>query len=622
MAESLATEQTKPNQSFLSSFSFGDDTLETMIEVDQVSMIFNMAAEQLNSLKEYAISLARHELKFKEFRALDNISLTVKRGDVFGIMGTNGSGKSTLLKIIAGVLDPSEGTCTINGSIAPLIELGAGFDLELTARENIYLNGALLGYPKEFIDQHFEEIVNFAEIRAFLDMPMKNYSSGMVARVAFAIATVIVPDILIVDEVLSVGDFMFQQKCERRIQSLIRDYGVTVLIVSHNSDQIERLCNKAIWIEKGHTRMIGPADEVCSIYRSIGGRIGSKQAETYAFDMMMSPLEPRKDLLQAVSGKDRYHIAAQLFERSYRYASNPFVVIASGEDASSCLLANTLAATLEAGLLLVKHGNVPDDVADILHEHSPSKLFIVGSDSFIAEKTVEQLYDLTNAEIKIIDGNTLQDLTLAVYRAGIDYGNGWGNTALVTYDGCIGDVVSFVPYIYQHNCPLFFSIGNNQLTKEINELIETKQFTRLVSLGGLNFDLIDEYRAQGIEVVRIVGEDLFDANCRINEWQIEQGLVPEDELVFSSVWNVYDILALGAYAGIHHAFVLLEDAQSLDSIAYIMNFVANHSANIDTLTFVGEDVCSNKNDQKLIGKAFETSRTIQTCDQEGHAVGA
>ncbi|MBS6248320.1 MAG: ABC transporter ATP-binding protein, partial [Eggerthella sp.] len=289
------TAQEKPNQGFLASYSFDDANLETMIEVDHVSMIFNMASEQLHSLKEYAISLARRELSFKEFRALNDISLTVKRGDVFGIMGTNGSGKSTLLKIIAGVLDPSEGTCSINGSIAPLIELGAGFDLELTARENIYLNGALLGYSKEFINEHFDEIVNFAEIRPFLDMPMKNYSSGMVARVAFAIATVIVPDILIVDEVLSVGDFMFQQKCERRIQSLIRDYGVTVLIVSHNSDQIERLCNKAIWIEKGHTRMIGPADEVCDIYRSIGGRVGSKEAEARVYDLMMSPLEPREE---------------------------------------------------------------------------------------------------------------------------------------------------------------------------------------------------------------------------------------------------------------------------------------------------------------------------------------
>lgn len=181
-------------------------------------------------------------------------------------MGTNGSGKSTILKIIAGVLEPSKGKCTVNGNIAPLIELGAGFDMDLSARENIYLNGALLGYSKDFINEHFDEIVEFAEVEKFLDMPLKNYSSGMVSRIAFAIATVIVPEILVVDEVLSVGDFMFQRKCENRITQLIEEHGVTVLIVSHSNDQIARLCNKAIWIEKGHTRLMGDAGYVARIY--------------------------------------------------------------------------------------------------------------------------------------------------------------------------------------------------------------------------------------------------------------------------------------------------------------------------------------------------------------------
>ncbi len=169
------------------------DDRPVMVGVEHVSMVFNMANQQLNSLKEYAIALARRELMFKEFKALDDVSFTVRRGDVFGILGTNGSGKSTMLKIIAGVLEPTSGSCSVNGKIAPLIELGAGFDMELTARENIYLNGALLGYSRKFIDEHFDEIVDFAETEAFLDMPMKNYSSGMVARIAFAIATVIVP---------------------------------------------------------------------------------------------------------------------------------------------------------------------------------------------------------------------------------------------------------------------------------------------------------------------------------------------------------------------------------------------------------------------------------------------
>lgn len=245
------------------------DARDLAVKVDRVGMIFNMASQQLNSFKEYFIAFAKRELFFKEFVALDDISFEVRKGDVYGIVGTNGSGKSTMLKIVAGVLEPSRGTCSINGNIAPLIELGAGFDMELSARENIYLNGALLGYSKTYIDDHFEEIVDFAEVRDFLELPMKNYSSGMIARVAFAVATVIVPDILIVDEALSVGDMFFQEKCENRISELIEKHHTTVLFVSHSIDQVERVCEKAIWIEKGHMRMNGPVEEVCDAYRSM-----------------------------------------------------------------------------------------------------------------------------------------------------------------------------------------------------------------------------------------------------------------------------------------------------------------------------------------------------------------
>ena len=243
---------------------------EPIIVIDNVSMMFNIASEQLSSLKEYFISLMRRQLFFKKFMALENISFTVNRGDVYGIVGTNGSGKSTLLKLVAGVMEPTEGTVTIDGSIAPLIELGAGFDFELTARENIYLNGALLGYSRKFINEHFDDIVEFAEVREFLDMPMKNYSSGMVARVAFSIATTTIPDILVVDEALSVGDFLFQEKCERRIDELVNEHNTTLLFVSHSIDQVERVCKKAVWIEKGHMRMQGPVEEVCEAYRKLG----------------------------------------------------------------------------------------------------------------------------------------------------------------------------------------------------------------------------------------------------------------------------------------------------------------------------------------------------------------
>ena len=188
-------------------------------------------------------------------------------GSVVGLVGTNGSGKSTMLKIIAGVLEPTEGSCVVRGNIAPLIELGAGFDIELTARENIYLNGALLGYTKAFIDEHIDDIIDFAELHDFMDMPLKNYSSGMVARIAFAIATVTEPDILIVDETLSVGDVFFQEKCMNRIRSFIDTGKVTVLFVSHDINQVENLCQTAVWIEKGVKRMEGPVAEVCEAYR-------------------------------------------------------------------------------------------------------------------------------------------------------------------------------------------------------------------------------------------------------------------------------------------------------------------------------------------------------------------
>lgn len=236
------------------------------VEVKDVTMIFNMASESLTNLKEYFIKLAKHELFFEEFRALKHISFDVHRGEVVGLVGTNGSGKSTMLKIIAGVLEPSEGEVKVHGNIAPLIELGAGFDPELTARENIYLNGSLLGYTKDFIDENFDAIIDFAELKDFVDMPLKNFSSGMVARIAFAIATITEPDILIVDETLSVGDVFFQEKCERRIQHFIESGDVTVLFVSHSMDQVERICQRAVWIEKGDLRMDGPVDEVCKAY--------------------------------------------------------------------------------------------------------------------------------------------------------------------------------------------------------------------------------------------------------------------------------------------------------------------------------------------------------------------
>ena len=237
------------------------------VEVDDVTMIFNMASESLTNLKEYFIKLAKHELFFEEFRALKHISFDIHRGEVVGLVGTNGSGKSTMLKIIAGVLEPSEGSVKVHGNIAPLIELGAGFDPELTARENIYLNGTVLGFSPKYLDEKFDEIVEFSELQNFLDVPLKNYSSGMVARIGFAIATITKPDILIADEVLSVGDFLFQQKCEKRMKELMAG-GTTVILVSHSIEQIERMCSKVAWLSHGHLKMNGDTETVCAAYKA------------------------------------------------------------------------------------------------------------------------------------------------------------------------------------------------------------------------------------------------------------------------------------------------------------------------------------------------------------------
>ena len=207
---------------------------ENAVELRDIEMHFNMSKERLESLKEYFLKFMKRELRFEDFVALNKISFDIKKGDVFGIVGLNGCGKSTTLKIISGILKPTKGTVETQGVIAPLIELGAGFDMELTARENIYLNGSVLGYSKKFMDEKFDEIVEFSEMRDFLDVPMKNYSSGMVARIGFAIATVTTPDILIVDEILAVGDFLFQQKCEARINAMMQD-DTTVIIVSQKA---------------------------------------------------------------------------------------------------------------------------------------------------------------------------------------------------------------------------------------------------------------------------------------------------------------------------------------------------------------------------------------------------
>ena len=243
-----------------------------VVDADHVTIRFNLSNEKINNLKEYAIKLVKKELMFQEFLALDDVSLKVKKGEAWGLIGVNGSGKSTFLKAIAGILKPYKGTIKVRGNIAPMIELGAGFDGELTARENIYMNGTLLGHSKEFMDEHFDEIVEFANIKKFLDSPIKNYSSGMKARLGFAVATVDCPDVLIVDEALEVGDMNFRKKCRERMSELLEG-GTTLLFVSHNIKTVREVCDHAIWLDKGKMKMSGEVAEVCDAYQEEQDRL-------------------------------------------------------------------------------------------------------------------------------------------------------------------------------------------------------------------------------------------------------------------------------------------------------------------------------------------------------------
>lgn len=236
-----------------------------IIKLSDVDMYFKKGNQKIDSFKDFIIKKIKGQIKYEQFIALQNINLEIKKGEVVGFVGLNGAGKSTLLKIISGVQKPSKGTIQIKGKVSPLLELGAGFDNDLTGRENIYLNGMILGYSKKFINEKINEIIEFAELQEFIDTPIKNYSSGMKARLGFSIATIIYPQILIVDEVLSVGDGRFRKKSEDRMLELIKS-DATVLFVSHSIAQIRRLCNKVVWLEKGQIKMIGNTQEVCDIY--------------------------------------------------------------------------------------------------------------------------------------------------------------------------------------------------------------------------------------------------------------------------------------------------------------------------------------------------------------------
>ncbi|MCI7638747.1 MAG: ABC transporter ATP-binding protein [Clostridiales bacterium] len=236
-----------------------------MIEVSDVTMRFRMNTDRIMSLKEFVTTALRGKLHYEEFTALNHVSFEVRKGETLGLIGRNGAGKSTLLKVISGILKPTEGSVICHGNVVPMLELGSGFDMDLTGRENIFLNGAILGYSEEFLKEKYDEIAEFSELGKFLEIPIRNYSSGMLARLAFSIATVVNPEILIVDEILAVGDAAFQEKSRRRMMEMMSG-GTTVLFVSHSLEQIRQMCSRVVWLDHGTVKMIGPTNEVCDAY--------------------------------------------------------------------------------------------------------------------------------------------------------------------------------------------------------------------------------------------------------------------------------------------------------------------------------------------------------------------
>ena len=603
------------NTSYLSTKLDADDKRETMVSVDNVSMMFNMASAQLNSLKEYAIAAARHELTFKEFWALNNISFEVKKGDVYGIMGTNGSGKSTILKIIAGVLEPTSGKCQVKGKIAPLIELGAGFDVELTARENIYLNGALLGYSKKFIQQHFDEIVEFSEVKKFLDMPMKNYSSGMVARVAFAIATVMVPDVLIVDEVLSVGDFMFRQKCERRIQELIRDYGVTVLIVSHSTEQVRRLCNKVIWIEKGHTRMIGSAEEVCDIYQLVGGRTGNAESERVIMDTLEdSDVDTSPITCKKLFGDTKHGSGAKLAQPQHGHCDT--VVLHSADEPTESMIATGLAGLLDAKMLNCPTSYLPDTTTRALEELSPDRIVFVGTEYNLDAASIAAELPFEPKVVECVSARNNLELALNAFEFGKKLG-AWGNTCVLSPEFCIGDQFALLPAAIKLKAPLFFINTSLSIDTRIVDAI-CNNFERVLVLAGegpISSQLLEPISSSGVQVQRFLANSEFEANMRIFEWMKDEfadDYRSIDSLVVVAPRHPDDAYCAGSFAARNNSLILLDNPNNLDYVASAVERIREFDGRIRHLTFIGDPTVFNDVDTTILHRtaasAFWKSR--------------
>ena len=574
-----------------------EDNRPVMIKVDHVSMSFNMASEQMSSLKEYAVALAKGRLFFEEFKAIDDVSFEVRKGDVFGIMGTNGSGKSTMLKIIAGVLEPTKGACQVNGNIAPLIELGAGFDMDLSARENIYLNGALLGYSRRFIDENFDAIVEFAEVEKFLDMPLKNYSSGMVARIAFAIATVIVPEILVVDEVLSVGDFMFQKKCEDRIKELIEQHGVTVLIVSHNNEQISHLCNKAIWVEKGHERLQGDASVICRVYGGLGGRIGSAEAEQQVFDALVrSGLRTGEIPFATLAAGSPDGLSAKMITEAWQDQDVETLVVAVDNTHLNALVANSVAGALGVPMLSVRGDVLTNAVGRLLYEFSPKKILVFDA-SGVCSWAKDELVALPwRPEVKLLSGmgKSARAFCLEAFENGRAQGLWQGDVfALIDFNE-VPQSLTMMPYLYAQGIPVVVDEFSNELFADAAALAcACSARCVLCSSPGLCEGLSSHVSA-GVTVA-IVDEDFAFGKVL----QAQDGLANVVVAPYSSSQWPY-LLSCGCYLGKTDGALLLLDQTKLDAMAHGISVLKANANNVGSVAFVDGSISFEWADKEML----------------------
>ena len=595
-------ENVNTSQLALENEAESEDKRPVMIKVDHVSMSFNMASEQMNSLKEYAVALAKRKLFFEEFKAIDDVSFEVRKGDVFGIMGTNGSGKSTMLKIIAGVLEPTKGSCQVNGNIAPLIELGAGFDMDLSARENIYLNGALLGYSKQFIDESFDEIVEFAEVEKFLDMPLKNYSSGMVARIAFAIATVIVPEILVVDEVLSVGDFRFQRKCEDRIAELIEQHGVTVLIVSHSNEQVERLCNKAIWIEKGHERLLGDASLVCRAYGGLGGRVGSAEAEQRIFDALVesgrASDKEEEPLYEDFSADSSTSLSVKVASKMYGEEQVETLLLAVDNAHLNALCANSMAGVLGAPLVSVKAEFMGDAVGRLLYEMSPKKIIVFDA-SGVADWVSDELGGLPWSPEIIVQsakGKSAFDFSLQVFEFGKAQGL-WDGSAIAVVDfDEVRESFAMMPLLCKDAIPVFsdaVSIGTlySQVATAVAGCGTGKVYCSSDAVkGGMA-------QALGKQAQLVVADEQFVLDQNANSAS------KDGAEVVVAPWSLSQWQYLqwcGGYAAKAGGALLLLDHESLDGMARGLDFLEANKSKIGSVSFVDGSIPFEVADKEML----------------------